>query len=137
MTSKHLSRKAIALLAIAASAFCFASPALAGNTAKTGWSAYLTNWNTSDTSNRQKQNTSDGYISAASVSGNRTIRAWMLGYSNEDVRSGTVTLTSGSVGYVTNQTYQIFGRKQVHMRLQNTQNVAGTEAAGLWAPDSN
>lgn len=61
----------------------------------------------------------------------------MLGYSNEDVRSGTVTLTSGSVGYVTNQTYQIFGRKQVHMRLQNTQNVAGTEAAGLWSPDSN
>ncbi|WP_155802747.1 hypothetical protein [Bifidobacterium sp. AGR2158] len=50
MTSKHLSRKAIALLAIAASAFCFASPALAGNTTKTGWSAYLTNWNTSDTS---------------------------------------------------------------------------------------
>mgnify|MGYP007085131445 CR=1 FL=1 len=137
MKTTHLSRKAIAIVAIIASSFCFASPALAGNSAKTGWSAYLTNWQTSDTPNRQKQNSSDGFISASSVSGGRTIRAWMLGYSNEDVRSGTVTLTSGFSGHVTNQTYQLYGRKQVHMRLQNTQSVAGTEAAGLWAPDSN
>lgn len=81
MKTTHLSRKAIAIVAIIASSFCFASPALAGNSAKTGWSAYLTNWQTSDTPNRQKQNSSDGFISASSVSGGRTIRAWMLGYS--------------------------------------------------------
>lgn len=34
MKTTHLSRKAIAIVAIIASSFCFASPALAGNSAK-------------------------------------------------------------------------------------------------------
>ncbi|MBW3082300.1 hypothetical protein [Bifidobacterium phasiani] len=138
MNTRSVWTRAATVLAVVAASLCFAAPAIAGNTSQSSWSAYLTSWNTSDTPNRQKQDTSNGFIRADHVSGGRTIRAWMLGYSNEDVRSGTVTLQSGTSGYVTNQAYQLFdGPKQVHMRLQNTQYYStGTEAAGVWSPDS-
>lgn len=71
------------------------------------------------------------------MSGGRTIRAWMLGYANEDVESGVVTLTSGQEGWVTNQVYKNFGKKQVHMRLQAAHAYSGaTETSGKWSPDN-
>lgn len=116
---------------------CFITPAFAGNVGKTSWSAYLTGWNTADTPNRQKQDASNGYIKADHVSGDRTIRAWMLGYANEDVESGVVTLTSGQEGWVINQVYKNFGKKQVHMRLQAAHAYSGaTETSGKWSPDN-
>lgn len=138
MNSRSMWTRAATVLAVAAASLCFAAPAIAGNTSQSSWSAYLTGWNTSDTPNRQKQDTSDGFIHADHVSGGRTVRAWMLGFSNEDVKSGTVTLTSGDSGHVTNQAYQLFnGPKQVHMRLQNTQTYStATETSGVWSPDS-
>lgn len=79
----------------------------------------------------------NGYIKADHVSGGRTIRAWMLGYANEDVESGVVTLTSGQEGWVTNQVYKNFGKKQVHMRLQAAHAYSGaTETSGKWSPDN-
>lgn len=133
---KEIPKKVFILLAVLASSLCFATPALANNHADTGWSAYLKNWQTVDTPNRQKQDASSGYILAQSVSNGRTIRAWMLGYGNEDVQSQTVRLGSGQWSYVTNYAYEWYGRKQVHMRLQNTANYSDTTASGLWSPDS-
>ena len=77
----------VAVAAAVVASCCFITPAFAGNVGKTSWSAYLTGWNTADTPNRQKQDASNGYIKADHVSGDRTIRAWMLGYANEDVES--------------------------------------------------
>ena len=73
----------------------FAAPAMANNHGDTAWSAYLKNWETSDTPNRQKQDSSYAYIKADFVTKNRTIRAWALGYSNNDVKSSTVNFTTG------------------------------------------
>ena len=133
----QLIRKGAAMIAIAAASVSLAAPASAANHAKSPWSAYLIGWSTGDTPNRQKQDRSAGYISAGSISGGRAIKAWMLGFANEDVESGTVTLSSGQHGYVTNQTFQKYGRKQVHMRVQTTKYYSNqTEASGDWSPDS-
>lgn len=132
---KAIPKRVFILLAVLASSLCFATPALANNHADTGWSMYLSNWNTADTPNRQKQDASSGYILVQTASGNRQVRAWMLGYGNEPVGSQTVKLGPGQWSYVTNYAYEWYGRKQVHMRIQNTANVSGS-AAGLWSPDS-
>lgn len=56
---------------------------------------------------------------------------------NGDVRSQTVYLRSGQWSYVSNYTYEQFGEKQVHMRLQNSEAYSGaTQASGVWSPDS-
>lgn len=133
----RIAGRIVAVVAAVVASCCFITPAFAGNVGKTSWSAYLTGWNTADTPNRQKQNASNGYIKADHVSGGRTIRAWMLGYANEDVESGVVTLTSGQEGWVTNQVYKNFGKKQVHMHLQAAHAYSGaTETSGKWSPDN-
>ena len=132
---KEIPKKVFLLLAVLASSLCFATPALANNHADTGWSAYLTGWDTADTPNRQKQDASSGYIMVQSTSRGRSVRAWMLGYGNENVGSATVTVGPGQSSYVTNYAYEWYGRKQVHMRIQNLANVSGS-ASGLWSPDS-
>lgn len=78
----RIAGRVVAVAAAVAASCCFITPAFAGNVGKTSWSAYLTGWNTADTPNRQKQDASNGYIKADHVSGDRTIRAWMLGYAN-------------------------------------------------------
>ena len=75
----RIAGRVVAVAAAVAASCCFITPAFAGNVGKTSWSAYLTGWNTADTPNRQKQDASNGYIKADHVSGDRTIRAWMLG----------------------------------------------------------
>lgn len=137
MNTLGLKKKGLALVVATATAFCFATPAFANNHADSGYSAYLTGPSTSDTPNRQKQDASYGYIYASSVSSGRTINAWMLGFNNENVDSQTVQLTSGQARYVSNYTYEYYGKKQVHMRLRNAQNYSGTTSvSGLWSPDS-
>lgn len=130
-------KKFVMVLAMVVAMFCMATPAMANNHGDTGWSAYLNGWNTVDTPNRQKQDASYGYIKAQSVSNNRQIRAWMLGFGNEDVSSATVYMTSGQSRLVSNYTFERFGRKQVHMRIQVNANYSGTTvASGVWSPDS-
>ncbi|MCI1831899.1 MAG: hypothetical protein LKI88_01490 [Bifidobacterium sp.] len=137
MFSKHIARKIMGVIGALAAMLCLSSPAFANNHADSGWSAYLAGWQTVDTPNRQKQDASSGYIAAHNISGGRQIRAWMLGYHNEDVHSQTVYLRAGQWSYVTNNTYEWFGRKQVHMRIQNIQLSNGaTSASGVWSPDS-
>lgn len=137
MKTRKIRTSMFALLAIMLSMACLATPAIAVNASTTSWSVYVTGWKTADTPNRQKQDASPGYIKAEHVSGGRAVRAWMLGFSNEDVQSATVTMASGWSAHVDNRTYQLFGKKQVHMRLQNTKSYStATEAYGVWSPDS-
>lgn len=137
MLLKNLKKKGMAVALALAASLSFAPAAFANNHADTGWSTYLSSWQTSDTPNRQKQDASLGYIKATSVSKGRTIRSWMLNYSNKDVNSATVNLKSGQYQYVYNSAYQRFGRSQVHMRLQHAYSYSGTtQAYGVWSPDS-
>lgn len=139
MTVKVQMKKVMiaAVTAIAAS-LCFAAPALANNHADTGWSAYLSFWRTVDTPNRAKLDASYGYIYTQTVSGNRNIRAWMLGNGNEDVSSGVAYMSTNQARKVSNYVYERFGYgKGCHFRIQQGANYAGTTtASGLWSPDS-
>lgn len=132
-----IKKRGLAIVLALAASLSFAPAAFANNHGDTGWSAYISGWQTSDTPNRQKQDASSGYIQASNVSGGRTVRSWMLGYSNESVGSATVNLRSGWAQYVSNYTYEKFGRRQVHMRLQNAFAYDGyTQTYGVWSPDS-
>lgn len=133
----NLKKKVLVLALTLSTALCFVPSAFANNHADSGWSAYLKGWNTVDTPNRQKQDASSGYIKVDGSTENRSIRAWMLGFGNENVGSATVYIGPGGGTYVTNYAYEWFGRKQVHMRLQNTGSYTGdTQAWGVWSPDS-
>ena len=119
----------MAILAAVASMCCFAAPAMANNHGDTAWSAYLKNWETSDTPNRQKQDASYAYIKADSVTG----------YSNNDVKSSTVNFTTGQSRKISQYAFENNGYKpcQIHLRLQNTAKYNDvTQAWGVWSPDS-
>lgn len=116
---------------------CFATPAIAGNVSSSSWSGYAKNWSTFDTPNRQKQNSSASFVRADNVSGNRTIRVWALGYSNDDVSSSVEFLRSNKSALVSNNAFKN-GPKQIHLRMQNVENyISATSAYGVWSPDSN
>ena len=135
----RIMRCCVALFAAVASMCCFAAPAMANNHGDTAWSAYLKNWETSDTPNRQKQDSSYAYIKADFVTKNRTIRAWALGYSNNDVKSSTVNFTTGQSRKISQHAFENNGYKpcQIHLRLQNTAKYSdATQAWGVWNPDS-
>lgn len=128
-----------AVIVAIASMFCFAAPAMANNHADTAWSAYLKKWETADTPNRQKQDASYAYIKADSVTGNRKIRAWALGFSNNDVNSSTVTFTTGQSRKISQYAFENNGNRpcQIHLRLQNAGKYPSTtQAWGVWSPDS-
>ena len=135
----RIMRCCVALFAAVASMCCVAAPAMANNHGDTAWSAYLKNWETSDTQNRQKQDSSYAYIKADFVTKNRTIRAWAPGYSNNDVKSSTVNFTTGQSRKISQYAFENNGYKpcQIHLRLQNTAKYNDvTQAWGVWSPDS-
>lgn len=132
-----LQKRAVSILAALAAMFCFAAPAYAGNSSDSSFNGSVSAWNTFDTDNRQKQDATSGYIKLNGITSGRGIRAWMLGFANEDVNSQTVYLGQGQWSYVSNYTYEIYGKKQVHMRIQAQQSYSSVTAfGGVWSPDS-
>lgn len=126
-------------LAVIASVFAFATPALANNHGDTIFDVNLTLFNGIEkTPNRQKQDASSSYMLVQQKSGGGPFWLWIeRAFGDKNVGSSVATKDLYQPAFISQYAYEWFGRVQVVGCMQNSStHFSNIHVRGVWSPDS-